>query len=180
MAAEASVNAIELRAANAEAPVAAPPAIRAVSSNPVVRVVTCTRKWKSKVLQPQRQFYFLRPDTQEVNGLQDWSVAGWTHNLSAHPASAKKLVGALIGSQQANAPARQMAALIRAKLSEPLTDAQWRQVVAFQNEVINNEHSTEKAAAMHYMNPSLLSNMIFDRECEASRPIVPTRQTPRA
>ena len=42
--------------------------------------------------------------------------------------------------------------------------SQWKLVHGFQNSVLNFEHLQEKEAVLHYMNPTLLSNHLFDRE----------------
>ena len=48
--------------------------------------------------------------------------------------------------------------------SGPMTMTQWKQVIVFQNEVLNFRHNQEKEAVIHYMSPSLLSNMMFENQ----------------
>ena len=131
----------------------------------------CTAGGSSRLraaVEPLKQFYFLRTDAQIVHGLQDWSTAEWRESLRRHPTAGQVLVRNLLGRQlafvntQTGFETESLA--IRGMLREPLTMAQWRHILSFQNEVLNSHHRDEAEPLLHYMHPSLLSTMIFDRE----------------
>lgn len=114
-------------------------------------------------LRPMEQFYFLRPDAQEVHGLQDWNSAEWAAHMKRHPVSARALLAALMGAE-AGDNFDDEAHAVRSKLSAAMTMTQWRLVITFQNECLNFADNQEQEAVLHYMTPSLLSNMLFDAQ----------------
>ncbi len=114
-------------------------------------------------IRPMEQFYFLRPDAQQVHGLQDWSTAEWAANMKRCPTSAKALLAALMGAE-AGENFDEEAHAVRTKLSTAMTMNQWKLIIAFQNEVLNYDYTQEQEAVLHYMSPPLLSNMLFEAQ----------------
>jgi len=134
-------------------------------------------------VEPLEQFDFLRAEAREVHGLQKWSAEQWGQRLRANPAAARELTTALrlkVLSSLATADDeeaetdeywRECGDLVSRKLRRPMSMAQWKEVVRFQNELLNQPHSEDAEAAQSfasggsstqaydYMSPYLLSNM---------------------
>ena len=123
-----------------------------------------------EAVEPLEQFYFLRADASEVHGLKDWSSAQWAEALASNLDQARDLVAELVpGRPQLEKPRslsewEEAASALRSQLSLPLTLAQWKLVLGFQNWVLNKGHHQEEEAQIYYMSSDLLSNCVFDRE----------------
>ena len=124
-----------------------------------------------QALEPMEQFYFMRNDARPIHGLQNWDLRKWTEALTLLPHGAALLSTALqIPSPACDTAERAsivsgdfepLSLSVKEKLTESLTMTQWQAVWTFQNEFLNHELAT---GAVNYMTPSLLSNMVFDRE----------------
>ena len=128
---------------------------------PALRLLSDLADLKNGVM-PQKQFYFLRSDAQEIHGLQDWPAAEWQQHMEAHAPSARRVIETLFGGGLNCDDFEAASHAIRRQLGEPMRHAQWEAVIAFQNEVLNYEHRQEKEAMLHYMSPQLLSRYLFD------------------
>ena len=117
-------------------------------------------------VEARRQFYFLRKDAHRVYGLQDWTSTAWESALAKHPERAAELRQELSIADDvaATLSVRELSEAVRERLSDPMTIRQWRAVCIFQNAVLNAVHEEDASGALYYMEPSILSNHLFDRE----------------
>ena len=112
-------------------------------------------------------FYFMRTDAECVHGLQDWTEAMWAEAVAAHPEHAAPVVEGLLSVDEARSrDSHALASAIRQRLgSAALSAREWGLVLKFQNVVLNHgHHHDDSPAAIHYLAPPLLSNVLFNRE----------------
>jgi hypothetical protein len=103
---------------------------------------------------------FMRTDSLQIYGLQDWSKAKWDEELRIKSC----MVRILLSKLDIRCDTGDHADLVRSRLMTPLTLQQWEEILIFQNFCVNRKHCVDMKIKTRYPHASLISYSIFQRD----------------